>query len=267
MRNFGVDTRGMIKDSSRPEMTKYLQESLVVLERSMREANPYDVFVLGRRFIVLPGVFSPKYFNDTEFFARNIPIESGDAFLEIGCGTGIISIFALLKGASRVTCLDRCELALNNTIENMKLHIKNFNGTMRIAESDVYSYLGEADKYDKIFWNVPFGYIDEVELPSVILMCEDGKYYATYSVIPELALFDPGYRSIRKFINGASDHLVPGGKLLIGFSSTLGRIELLESLLADACFTWKIIAGTEAREGELAVRFELIEAKNNDHNR
>ncbi len=57
--------------------------------------------VLGKRFIAHPNVFSPKYFHDTKFFAENLPIKKDEDFLEIGCGTGVCSIFAAWKGAGQ----------------------------------------------------------------------------------------------------------------------------------------------------------------------
>lgn len=68
--------------------------------------DKYNVEILGKKFVVFPDVFSPKYFRDPEFFVKELPIKNGETFLEIGCGTGIISIFAVLKGASKVVAID-----------------------------------------------------------------------------------------------------------------------------------------------------------------
>ena len=52
------------------------------------------------------GVFSPKYFTCSEILARNFPYNEGEDFLEVGCGVGVISTFAALKGAQSVLALD-----------------------------------------------------------------------------------------------------------------------------------------------------------------
>ncbi len=51
----------------------YLEGTRQLLEQSAQEQKPYRITVLGEEFIVLPKVFSPKYFKDTEFFARRPP--------------------------------------------------------------------------------------------------------------------------------------------------------------------------------------------------
>ncbi len=65
-------------------------------------------------------IFFPKYFNDTEIFAQNLPVKKNDEMLEIGSGTGVISIFAGIKGAKRVLAIDINPDALKNTEENIK---------------------------------------------------------------------------------------------------------------------------------------------------
>src|SRR3989344_3046583 len=74
------------------------------IEKETKETH--NVEMLGKNFVVFPTVFSPKYFKDPEFFAKELPIKKGETFLEIGCGTGIISIFAVFKGASDVVAID-----------------------------------------------------------------------------------------------------------------------------------------------------------------
>jgi 16S rRNA G1207 methylase RsmC len=77
---------------------EYLEGTAKVLKESKVEKKKYEIKILGRRFIVYPNVFSPKYFLDTEFFASKLPIKKGEDFLEIGPGSGVTVIFAALKG-------------------------------------------------------------------------------------------------------------------------------------------------------------------------
>lgn len=44
-----------------------------LLELSQKEKRKYLVRILSKEFIVYPGVFSPKYLNDTELFAKHLP--------------------------------------------------------------------------------------------------------------------------------------------------------------------------------------------------
>jgi len=214
----------------------YLEGTAKVLYDSRKEKEPYEVEVLGKKFVVFPSVFSPKYFFDTEFFAKEIDVNEGEEFLEIGSGTGIISVILALKGA-KVTCTDINPMAIKNTKENAQRH----NIDITILEGDVYDPLQEDKKFDTIFWNTPFGFV-EGELDNL-----------------EKAVFDKEYKATERFIKESKKYLKPNGRLLIGFSSTLGRLDLLQEYLKEAGFTMKEVAKIPSMETH-PVFFELYEA-------
>ena len=223
------------------EKKKYLDGTSLVLEKSQHEKEKYLVNILGKNFIVYPNVFSPKYFYDTEFFAQEIPINNGERFLEIGCGTGVLSIFAALKGASEVMAIDINPSAVKNTQENIERH--ELTHKMKVMQGNVYQPLAQNEKFDTIFSNTPFGYTERKELS-----------------ILERATFDTNYETHKKIIWGAKIHLNPRGRLLIGYSRTLGDLDLLKSILHEAGFEVKLLAEIESIE-TLPVIFDLYEAK------
>ena len=112
---------------------------------------------------------------------------------------------------------------------------------MSVLEGDVYSPLTN-EKFDVIFWNVPFGLVDK-DVP-----------------VLDKAVFDKGYESCKKFIFGAKKHLNPNGRLLIGFSTTLGKFDLLKKFLDEAGFSLKLVSKIDAMETN-PVFFEIFEAK------
>ncbi|MBI2675530.1 MAG: methyltransferase [Candidatus Aenigmarchaeota archaeon] len=224
------------------EKKKHLEGTLRVLRESQKETGKYYVEVLGRKFVVYPGVFSPKYFNDTKFFAREVHIRQGERFLEIGPGTGVISVFAALKGA-KVVCIDINAYAIENTKENAK--INRVKGRITTLHGNLYDPLPKDAKFDTIFWNIPFGYVKKDKI----------------SVL-EKAVFDPEYRSTKSFVFGANMHLGKNGRLLIGFSTTLGHFSVLRKFLEEAGFEVKLLAQTESVETR-PVKFELFEARKN----
>ena len=68
---------------------------------------------------VFPGVFHPGLFYSTKFllnFLAEQPI-AGKSLLELGCGTGLISVIAAKSGA-HVTASDLSSLAIRNTKRN-----------------------------------------------------------------------------------------------------------------------------------------------------
>jgi len=71
------------------------------------------------KLIVAPGVFHPGFFFSTRYVLEFLNKQNlgGQRFLEVGCGSGIISILAAQKGAD-VTAIDINRKAVTNTIEN-----------------------------------------------------------------------------------------------------------------------------------------------------
>lgn len=218
---------------------EYLSGTREILERSQEKKSRYYVRILNRRFVVLPGVFSPKYFRDTEIFARNLPSITGQDFLEIGCGTGVISIMAVYKGAGRVVATDINPAAVANCRANARLH--HMGRKIEVRGGDLFSPIGPNERFDIIFWNTPFG-------------------YGPASSILEQAVFDPGYRSTHRLILESREYLKKNGRLLIGFSSTLGKLHLVKKFCEEAGLALRLIY-YEWSEEVCPVRFELFEAK------
>ena len=191
------------------EYKDYIEGTRKVLEQSKTKSAPYKVTVLGREFIVFPNVFSPEYFKDTELFAKNIPVKKGEEMLEIGSGTGAISITAIYKGAGKV-------------VANIELH--NMKGKVEVRQGDLYVPLELNEKFDTIFWNTPFGFVESEEISDL-----------------EKAVYDPGYKTIERFIKGAKEYLKVGGRILIGFSTTLGRMDLVQRFAKEAGFVLRML--------------------------
>jgi len=172
-----------------------------ILEKSQRETEPYLVQLLGQEFIVFPGVFSPKYLGSTRVFTENVSYRPGESFLEVGCGTGITAITAALRGAGRVVAVDLSPEAVENTRANAERH-----GVAHVVDarvSDIFSALRPVERFDTIYWNMPFIYV------------EPGFVYRSEL---ERAIFDPGYEATKSFLRDAPGRLNEGGRVLIGFA-------------------------------------------------
>jgi methylase of polypeptide subunit release factors len=100
---------------------KQNEESRVVLQQSQDEVFPYRIEAFGLPILVYKDVFSPKHFNGWEIFTRNFPDFKGKSILEIGCGTGITSVYLAAKGASKVFAMDINPEAVKNTQANIEL--------------------------------------------------------------------------------------------------------------------------------------------------
>lgn len=74
---------------------------------------------------------------------------TGKKVLDMGCGTGILGIYASMKGAKDITAIDIDEWAYENSVENAERNnIKNFE----TIKGDVNSIPDK--KYDFIFANI-----------------------------------------------------------------------------------------------------------------
>lgn len=221
---------------------KYLKGSIEVLEKSQKkQKKKYFTVVFGKKFIVYPNVFSPKYFEDAEIFIPKISVKKEERFLEIGPGTGVISVFVALRGAGKVFAIDINPDAVKNTKENARLH--KVANKVTVLQGSIYGPLSKKEKFNTIFWNVPFGYTKSKKIK-----------------VLERAIADPGYKSIKKFFNNARNYLQPNGRLLIGFSTTIGDFNKLKEISKKASFKMKLLGKKKSFE-KYPVWNELFEAK------
>lgn len=113
----------------------------------------------GRTFKVIEGVLIPR--QDTEISVEKILniIENNQInnMLEIGCGTGIVSISVDLESSVDVTAVDISEKAMENT----RINKKELNSKIKIINSDLFSNINE--KFDLIYSNPPYIKSSEIE--------------------------------------------------------------------------------------------------------
>jgi release factor glutamine methyltransferase len=208
-----------------------LRESMEVVRRigawlaaSQRE-GAHDVTVLGHDFVVLPGVFSPRYYPETAFYAKHLlgEVRTGMRFLDMGCGVGVNAVLAAAAGARVVAC-DINQQAVANT----KLNAKRHGVEVDVRCSNIFSALDQGERFDLVYWNIPFTY----RRPGTLL-----------SPLEE-AIYDPGYRKNCTFLKRVGAYLAPSGLVLVGASSTLGDLPTILRVAAEAGLNLKIHAAT-----------------------
>jgi len=133
----------------------------------------FDGFILK----VMKGVFHPKlFFSSSYFYAFLNKQEMKDlVFLEIGCGSGLLSLLACRKGAV-VTAVDIDPKAVQNTLLNFKKN--NMHCPASVIQSDVFSGV-PAQTFDVIAINPPY-YFKKVETDSQYAWyCgQNGEYFS-----------------------------------------------------------------------------------------
>jgi len=101
---------------------------------------------------IVPGIFHPGFFFSTGFlieYLKTQPIKD-KKILELGAGSGLISIFCARKQAS-VTATDINPVAVNTIIENAR----NNAVSIEVIQSDLFEKL-QSRNFDYIIINPPY---------------------------------------------------------------------------------------------------------------
>jgi methylase of polypeptide subunit release factors len=83
----------------------------------------------------------------------------------------------------------------------------------------------QGEKFDLIFWNIPFCYLDTEAM-------KDIGIDSTLNVL-ERSIFNPDYKWMHEYLSQGFDYLNEKGRLLLGFSPTIGRNDKLEEILEE----------------------------------
>lgn len=179
------------------------------LKKVRSHSESYTEEVFGKEIIIFPEVMSPKYDRSSRMFLSLMSSQKGKDVLEIGSGTGIISLFCFFQGAGNITCLDINEHAVKNTKANFeKYHITNVS----IFISNLFEKVGDK-KFDTIIFNAPYHGIKANDLL-------------------ELGTSDYNYETMERFFKDAGKYLKKDGRILFGFAD-MGDNDLLKKIIKN----------------------------------
>ncbi|HPR42451.1 MAG TPA: methyltransferase [Candidatus Methanofastidiosa archaeon] len=147
--------------------------------------------------------------DDTLLLAHNIEVDSGDKVLEIGCGTGYVSITAALMGGV-VSGVDINPAAVELSTANAR---RNGISDIEFRLSDMFENV--EGTYDTIIFNPP--YLPSEEFSTGIYdRCWDGGR--------------EGCEVTERFIDGVMEHLSEKGKVYLVLSSLSNPSETMKRL-------------------------------------
>lgn len=167
-----------------------------------------------------PNVYEPA--EDTFLLAENLEIKRTDEVLEIGAGTGLITLVAAQK-SRKVVATDINKHAVECTLKNI---IANRTYNVELREGNLFEPV-KSEKFDLILFNTPY-------LPTE----EDEKLDDELN-----AAFDGGLEgreTIDKFLEEVKDYLNEEGRVQLVQSSLSDNektIKKLEEMGFDACVT------------------------------
>ncbi len=204
-------------------MQDAIRHAYEIVAKMSRHKKPYFIRMLGRRILVLPGVFSPKYVSDVKWFARKVPrIVGKRSFLEIGTGTGVITLFVALNGTKNIITTDINAQAVKNARRTFRLH----KLSIPVRVGNVFEPIKKQEKFNVIFWNHPFHYTKRAKNA-----LEKGGY-------------DYQYGSLRSFFRDAGNHLTANGEVLLGTSKN-ARLDVIRALGREYGYVQKLIKQAE----------------------
>lgn len=169
-----------------------------------------------------PDVYPPS--DDSILFIQSLDVKEGEKVLEIGSGSGVVSIHCAKNGC-KVTCGDINPKAVALARRNAEA-----NGVqMEVFETDVYSNID--GRFDTILFNLPYLPVDE-----------DGLLARSWSGGPD------GLGPLPDLLKGAPDHLTEDGRVVVVISS-----------LMDTDALWDLLDNYSVRTiGELKLFFEKL---------
>lgn len=177
--------------------------------------------ILGKEYVIFPGVYPSDKFRTTNFLLKNIePLIKGASVCDMGCGMGIIGLYAFEKGAVKVVQADINLTAVENARANKAIyHVAD--DTLEIFHSDCFDEI-PSQSFDVIIFNIPF-HSEQHEFNSTL----------------DYAFFDPGFESTKRFLYQAKQFSHPDTKLIIAFSNK-GDTQALEGIFNELGYHWHL---------------------------
>lgn len=173
---------------------------------------------------------------DTESLRRLIR-ETGlvrdKSVLEIGCGTGLVSLCCLQAGASRVVATDINPSAVANTMYNAEQLGLSENLEVRLVTKDhpaAFAVIRPGERYDVIISNPPW----------------EDKSPNTFA---SRAFFDPQFSLLRSLLTDFEDHLARKGRILLAYGC-VEAVKHAQAIANERDLTWKILDDRQLDELE-----------------
>ena len=173
-----------------------------------------------------PEVYEPS--EDTFQLLEIINVKKDDKVLEIGTGSGLISLVCAQNGAN-VVCTDVNPFAVELAKRNFLVNCSLLSGIYDIRLGNLFDVLTFDDKFDIIIFNPPY-------LPTKSNERVGGSGW--FDIATDGGV--DGLKITKQFIDGLSNHLHKDGCAYFVFSSLSNR-KKLETYIAKAELTANVV--------------------------
>ncbi len=187
----------------------------------------------GKTFTVHPNVFPPR--GDTRLMIDFLALDRGSSVLDMGTGSGVLAIFAVLRGAASALAVDISQDAVRNATVNVKRH--GLQDSIAVRLSDGFAAIAKTESFATIIANLP------------------GRNEGARDAV-EAAQWDSGFKTHRAFFAEAPRHLEPGGRVLMT-KANYPELNTAVELAEQAGFVTKVLARKDPADGDPRTYFVL----------
>jgi len=211
-----------------PERAQRLREWHEQALQGFRRDAPITVTEHNRTFVVPPDVYAPHPLGLAVIVLDEV--REGDRVLDMGTGSGVNGIVAA-SGSRTVLAVDVNPAAVACARDNAERN--GVADRVEVRESDLFQ--NTPGRFDLIIFDPPFRWFRPRD------MFERGTA-------------DQNYRTLTTFFDQASDHLEPGGRILLSFGTT-GDIDYLHHLITTRGFISSELRKFEGEKDGFAVTY------------
>ena len=182
-----------------------------------RQKIPGRFTLEGLTLDVPSGVYHPAPASSSEFFVRNLKaanLQKHHKAIEIGAGSGVISLFIASHFQSKVIATDISETSVETVRKNAALN----NLNIEVRQSELFENVPEQD-FDWIFFNNP-------------LIDNDFDHG-----IDTQSLSDPGGQILKTYLQEAPKHCKKGGQIWFSLCNNTAY-----EVLADLDLHYRLMA-------------------------
>ena len=192
-----------------------------IIEDIENSDNRKLIKILNKEYIIYPSVYPSDRFRTTNFLLKSItPLLKNATICDMGCGMGIIGLYALKHGATKVLQADINPTAVENAQANRNLHSLSHD-RLEILQSNCFDNI-PLQTFDIIIFNIPF---------------HSEPHKNTCSL--DYAFYDPDFISTQRFLQQAQCFCHPNTRIIIAFSNK-GDTKTLESLFTNHGYNWEL---------------------------